>query len=141
MLYECTRIKLIWCNISTCMQLNISLKHVILGILCDNFVSDNKNICVAIVSFTIYSYWCKASINHGDYAALEIKKNITQKLSFYGEVYSKLLLGKLLTHFKRLIECIIFHLQDLLCETLIVFSNKVILDIYFYTDTIILQKS
>ena len=112
MLYECSRIKSIWNIISNCMQLNISLKHIVLGILCENFVSENKNICIAIVSFTIYSNWYTTSINHGSYATLDIKKNITHQLSFYGEVYEKLLQGKQQGHFKRLVECVIFHLQN-----------------------------
>ena len=80
MLYNCLRIKLIWKSISNCLNLNVLLKHVILGIQCDNYISENQFICIVIVSYTIYSNWYKTSINKGDYNALNIKEMLCQQL-------------------------------------------------------------
>ena len=110
LLYECPRIKSIWCNISNCLQLNIMLKHIVLGITCDNYISENRNICIVIVSYAIYNNWYKTSINCEDYASSDIKKCIRNQLSFYGEVFLKLLSLKQRNHFRRLMECVLFHL-------------------------------
>ena len=53
MLYDCPRILSIWCKMSICLQLNILLEHVILGILCDNYVSESRNIFIVISCFVI----------------------------------------------------------------------------------------
>ena len=110
MLYECTRIKPIWGTISNCLQLNILLKHIILGVPCHNYISENRNICITIVTFSIYSSWYKNSINNGNYATVDLKRNIREKLSFYAEVFGKLLVVKQKSHFRRLIDCLLFHL-------------------------------
>ena len=51
MLCECPRILPIWCKISNYLQLHILFKHIILGIPWDNYISENRNICIVIVSF------------------------------------------------------------------------------------------
>ena len=48
MLYSCPRVKHVWSVLSNCLKLNVMLKHVILGIPCQNYLSENRNI--------IYSY-------------------------------------------------------------------------------------
>ena len=73
MQYNCPRIKLIWTSLSNCLNLNILLKHIILGVQCDNYICKNKFICIVIVSYTIYSNWYKTSMNKGNYNVLNIK--------------------------------------------------------------------
>ena len=49
---------------------NTSIKHLWgkkqKDLLCDNYISETRNICIVIASFTIYSCGYKTSINHGD---------------------------------------------------------------------------
>ena len=78
MLYSCPRFKHVWSVLSNCLKLNIMFKHVILGVPCQNYLSENKNICIVIISFTIYSTWCKCTWNNGDYRSINIIEMIKQ---------------------------------------------------------------
>ena len=66
LLYECSRIKNIWRVVSNCMKTNILLKHIIIGFQFnnENYVLQNKIICIVIISYAIYSVWCKCNINN-----------------------------------------------------------------------------
>ena len=89
LLYECSRIKNIWRVVSNCMKTNILLKHIILGLKCstENYVLLNKIICIVIISYAIYSVWCKCNINNINYKNVDVKSNIKQQFSFYLEVF------------------------------------------------------
>ena len=111
LLYNCPRIKLIWNILSNCLNLNIQLKHIILGIECDNYVSKNKFICIIIVSYTIYSNWYKTRINNGNYWSSNIKELICQQLTFYCDVYQHVVPPKQWRNLTRFVKCILYHLK------------------------------
>ena len=111
LLYSCPRIKHIWCILSNCLKLNITLKHIILGIPCQNYLSENRNICIVIVSYAIFSMWSKCSWNNSDYKSVNIANIIKERLSFYGEVFdSSLLNSNQRKSMKNMIKCMLFHL-------------------------------
>ena len=49
--------------------------------------------CIAIISFTIYSAWCKCTWNNGEYRSINIIEMIKQQLLFYGAVFDSILLN------------------------------------------------
>ena len=109
LLYSCPRIKHIWCILSNCLKLNITLKHIILGIPCQNYLSENRNICIVIVSYAIFSTWSKCSWNNSDYKSVKIANIIKEWLSFYGEVFdSSLLNSNQRKSMKNRIKCMLF---------------------------------
>ena len=112
LLYNCPRIKCVWSIISNCMKLNVLLKHVILGIQLynDNYVTQNKLLCVVLISYAIYSTWCKSNINNEDYKHVHVISNIKQQLVFYLELFRQILVNPRKEHFKCLINCVLFHL-------------------------------
>ena len=111
LLYSCPRIKHIWCILSNCLKLNITLKHIILGIPCQNYLSENRNICIVIVSYAIFSTWSKCSWNNSDYKSVNIANTIKERLSFYGEVFDSSLLNSYQRKsMKNMIKCMLFHL-------------------------------
>ena len=46
MLNECFRVRSLCLYIGLCLNMNITLKHVILGLDCASLVSDNKYLCI-----------------------------------------------------------------------------------------------
>ena len=67
--------------------------HIILGIPCQNYLSENRNICIVIVSYAIFSTWSKCSWNNSDYKSVNIANTIEERLSFHGEVFDSSLLN------------------------------------------------
>ena len=112
LLYECSRIKNIWRVVSNCMKTNILLKHIIIGFQFnnENYVLQNKIICIVIISYAIYSVWCKCNINNKNYKNTDVKSNIKQQLSFYLEVFKSIFDNPRKEHLKCLGECILYHL-------------------------------
>ena len=112
LLYECSRIKNIWRVVSNCMKTNILLKHIIIGFQFnnENYVLQNKIICIVIISYAIYSVWCKCNINNKNYKNTDVKSNLKQQLSFYLEVFKSIFDNPRKEHLKCLGECILYHL-------------------------------
>ena len=81
MLYECNRIKPIWVTFSNCLSMNIMLSHVILGIRTGDYVSLNKHLCIAIVAYSIFCVWCKASFDNIHCNTCDIKIELRKKIN------------------------------------------------------------
>ena len=112
LLYECSRIKNIWRVVTNCMKTNILLKHVSLSIQfsIENYVLQTQNICIVIISYAIYSVWCKCNINNINYKNIDVKSNIKQQSSFYLEVFKSTFGNPRKEHLKCLEHCILYHL-------------------------------
>ena len=111
LLYSCPRVKHVWCILSNCLKLNVTLKHIIPGIRCQNYLSENRNICVVIVSYAIFSTWSKCNWNNSDYKSVDIVSIIKERLSFYGEVFDSILANSnQRKNMKSMIKCMLFHL-------------------------------
>ena len=88
------------------------LEYVSLNFKCntENYVVQNKIICIVIISYAIYSVWCKCNINNINYKNTDVKSNIKQQLSFYLEVFKSIFDNPRKEHLKCLGECILYHL-------------------------------
>ena len=92
-------------------QANITLKHIILGIRYQNYLSENRNICVVIVRYAIFSTWSKCNWNNSDYKSVDIASIIKERLSFYGEVFDSILASSnQRKNMKSMMKCMLFHL-------------------------------
>ena len=87
MLYECKRVKEIWKVVGYCLKMNIKPKHIILGLTDPHFVDFNRNLCIVIISYSIYATWCNGSFENTDYSKINVKPVIISYLSFYSKVY------------------------------------------------------
>ena len=94
------------------MKVNIKLKHIILGFQCNNnnYVLQNKFLCIVIISYAIYAIWCKCNMNNTSYKDVHIKSIINQQLSFYLEVFKSICDNPRKEHLKCLGDCILYHL-------------------------------
>ena len=80
MLYKCERFFNIWKRISQCLKKNIKLKHVILGLKCDNIVNTSINLSIVIISYAIYTVCCKCSVESVNYSNLNLHNEILWKV-------------------------------------------------------------
>ena len=94
------------------MKTNILLKHIILGFQfsIENYVLLNKIICIVIISYDIYSVWCKCNIHNINYKNVDMKSHIKQQLSFYLDVFKSTFDNPRKEHLKCLGDCILYHL-------------------------------
>ena len=76
MLYECVRVKSLWFYIGLRLNMNITLKRLILGLDCGSLVSDNKNLCISTIAYSIFSTWCKCSFGNTDFKYINLKMEI-----------------------------------------------------------------
>ena len=87
MLYSCKTIKTIWITFSNCLNLNITMRHVILGVNSDDYVSFINNLCITIVSYSIFAVWSKSSFDKKIHTFFDIKLEIHRNLLFYRDVF------------------------------------------------------
>ena len=76
MLYKRERVLDIWKRISQCLKKNIKLKHVILGLKCDNIVNTSIHLGIVIISYAIYAVWCKCSVESVNYGDINLHKKL-----------------------------------------------------------------
>ena len=112
LLYNCSRIRSMWNVISNCIQKSILRKHIILGFLsnCENYVMENKFLCIVIVSYCIYSTWCICNSNNVHYKYVNVRNNVREKFAFYFEIFKDVLNNPRKENFICLGNCILFHL-------------------------------
>ena len=72
LLYECTRIKNLWLQLSGILQIDIKLKHIILGLQNISTQNEIKNIVVVTVMYAIYSTWVKCSFENICYSTIDL---------------------------------------------------------------------
>ena len=111
MLYSCETIKCIWMNFSNCLNVNITMKHVILGPNNDDYISINNHLCITIVSYSIFSAWCKSSFDKKQYTSFKIKLQIYKNLVFYRDVFRLILNKKQFSNLETKINCMLFHIS------------------------------
>ena len=87
MLYDCRRVKEIWNQLGKCLKMNIQLKHIILGLTDPHYVEMNRHLIILIVSFTIYSIWCKCSFDKTNYANINLEATVEHAFLFYTDVW------------------------------------------------------
>ena len=106
MLYECVRVKSLWFHIGLCLKMNITLKHVILGLDCGSLVSDNKHLCISMIAYSIFSTWCKCSFGNTDFKNINLRMEIKKHLNFSKEVYNAVLPVKQRLNFEKMLNTI-----------------------------------
>ena len=111
LLYGCERVKLIWVIFSTCLNFNIRMRHVILGINNEDYISQNNHLCITIVSYSVFSVWCKSSFGEKRHTTLDIKLEIRKNLIFYRDVFKLILCKQRFSNLELKINCMLFHLS------------------------------
>ena len=111
MLFECVRVKSIWFSIRHCIKLNITLKHLVLGLDCYSVVTENKQLCISLIAYSIFSTWCKCAFDNTNYKNVNLKEEIKQNLNFNKEVYNAVLPLKIRVNFQKLVNDIIESLN------------------------------
>ena len=110
MLYACETIKHLWVTFSSCLNLNITMKHVILGLNNDDYISINNHLCITIVSFSIYKVWCKSSFENKRRTIFDIKLEIHKNLSFFKDVFKQVFSKPQSFNLEQKFNCMLFHL-------------------------------
>ena len=97
MLFECSRVRKIWIDVSDILNTNISWKEIVCGypscdisgkIKCYNFV-------IGLIAYIIFRENSLSKFDNSNYCNVDIKRQVVEKLKFYVEVAKKLKLGKL----------------------------------------------
>ena len=78
MLYECTRIKNLWLQVSGILQIDIKLKHIILSLQNISIQNEIKNIVIVTVMYAIYSTWVKCSFENICYSTIDLSHIIKE---------------------------------------------------------------
>ena len=88
LLYECTRIKNLWLQLSGILQIHIKLKYIILGLQNISTQNEIKNIVVVTVMYAIYSTWVKCSFENICYSTIDLNHIIKEYIILYCNTFS-----------------------------------------------------
>ena len=72
MLFSCSRIKTIWMLLGPILQIDISLKHIILGLKGILFQNEVRNIVIVIVMYVTYCTWVKCNVETISYSEAKV---------------------------------------------------------------------
>ena len=86
-LFECSRIKLIWEKIGILLKMKILWKHIVVGYIEQNNITQFRNLIFNITSYCIYSQWVKCSENDELFKRTSIITEVKVALIFYEKVY------------------------------------------------------
>ncbi len=91
LLFDCPRVKNLWVNIGTIINLNIRYKHIILGniVTKKNEFVKNRNLFISFVAYSIYKFWVmaengKISFNN-DNLLVFVKKDLFRRTLYNKE--------------------------------------------------------
>ena len=110
MLFQCPRVLDVWKCVSKCLELNIKLKHIILGLNGEFILNISRHLCIVIISYAIYATWCKCSFEKTNYAHVNLKCEIKQQLHFYLNIFGHIFKSKLKEHFTQIVNSTLKHL-------------------------------
>ena len=88
LLYECTRIKNLWLQLSGILQIDIKLKHIILSLQNISIQNEIKNIVIVMVLYAIYSTWVKCSFENICYSTINLNHIIKEYIILYCNTFS-----------------------------------------------------
>ncbi len=57
LLFDCQRIKMLWYEIGTLLNLNISYRHIIIGVSGDSAFIKDRNLVINYIAFCVYKMW------------------------------------------------------------------------------------
>ena len=105
LLFECNRIKDLWTKLSKILQLDIQLKHIILGLKNLSAVNEIKSIVIVTVMYATYCTWVKCSFDNLCYNSVNLYQIIKEYIVFYCNVfvymYKDVESKNCLTHYKE----------------------------------------
>ena len=109
-LYNWETIKHLWVTFSNCLNLNITMKHVILGLNNDDYISINNHLCITIVSYSIYKVWSISSFERKRRTLFDVKFEIHKNLLFYRDVFKLIFSKQQFSNLEQKFNCMLFHL-------------------------------
>ena len=88
----------------------IKLKHVILGLKCDNIANTSKHLGIVIISYAIYAVWRKCSVESVNYGNINLNNEIKRQRYFNSSFFEGTLTSRANRHFTKVMKCMIDHL-------------------------------
>ena len=85
--YDCARIKSLWNYIGSKLDMNIQLKHIIIGYHDVSNVTNFRNKIFSIILYTIYCKWVEFSEDFEKYKKVNFVREVKSSLYFYCKVY------------------------------------------------------
>ena len=110
LLYTCETIKHLSVTFSNCLNLNITMKHVILGLNNDDYISKNNHLCITIVIYSIYKVWSKSSFERKRCTLFDVKLEIHKNLLLYRDVFTLIFSKQQFSNLEQKFNCMLFHL-------------------------------
>ena len=85
--YDCTRITSLWNYIGSKLDMNIQLRHIIIGYHDTSNVTYFRNRIFSIILYTIYCKWIAYSEESEKYKNVNFIREVKSSLYFYYKVY------------------------------------------------------
>ncbi len=87
--YDCERIKTLWNYIGSMIDMNIQLRHIIIGYHDTSNVTYFRNKLFSIVLYTVYCKWVEFSEDNEKYKNIDFIQEAKYSLYFYNKVYKQ----------------------------------------------------
>ncbi len=87
--YECPRIKSLWYDIGLKLEMNIQMKHIVIGYHDNSIITYFRNRIFTIVLYTIYCRWVEYSEDPEKYKLVDFHRELKSTLPFYTKVYKQ----------------------------------------------------
>ena len=89
LLFDCIKVKRLWENVKYILQHKTEWKNIVTGLYQTNIRAQVINVCISIVTYSIFAGWSKCKITGKSYEKLDIENSCLSRISFYGEVLLK----------------------------------------------------
>ena len=89
-LFDCKRVQQIWKKIGLILNMEIQWKHIVIGYIVQNNITEYRNLVFNIITYCIYSQWVKCSEDDELYKRISILTEVKVSILFYEKVYEKI---------------------------------------------------
>ena len=96
LLFQCNRVKTIWNKVGTLLKVDLSWKHIVIGLHEEGEKDINtvRNNILSIIAYSIYISWVKCDDSKCTYKFVNIDKNVKNYLNHYCYMYNIILVKK-----------------------------------------------
>ena len=96
LLFQCNRVKTIWNKVGTLLKVDLSWKHIVIGLHeeAEKDINTVRNNILSIIAYSIYISWVKCDDSKCTYKFVNIDKNVKNYLNHYYYMYDIILVKK-----------------------------------------------